>query len=63
MTNQNPHLPLPECRIQNETRSELITQKVYGAADRWPELAKLSDISRDNLYRMGDCLKVFDVKW
>ncbi len=39
----------------------LIARKVYGDADRWPELAKLNDISRDNPYRMGDCLKVFDV--
>ena len=41
----------------------IIAQKVYGDADRWPEIARLNGISRDNPYRMGDCLKVFDVEW
>ena len=35
----------------------------YPFQDHLPELARLNAISRDNPYRMGDGLKVFDVKW
>ncbi len=48
---------------REDKRLGLIARKVYGDADRWPELATLNTISRDNPYRMGDGLKVFDVEW
>jgi len=34
-----------------------------GDLDRWRELAQLNGIRHDNPYRMGGCLKVFDVAW
>ena len=46
---------------RTDRKLSLIAQKVYGDADRWPELAKLNAITKDNPYRRGDCLKVFDV--
>ncbi len=48
---------------RTDRKLSLIAQKVYGDPDRWPELARLNAISRDNPYRRGDCLKVFDVYW
>ena len=48
---------------RTDTRLGIIARKVYNDPDRWPELAKLNNISKDNPYRMGDCLKVFDVEW
>ena len=50
--------------VQREDRKlSIIARKVYGNPDNWRELAKLNNISRDNPYRAGDCLKVFDVEW
>ena len=40
-----------------------MARKVHGDQDCWPELAELNGITRDNPYRAGDCLKVFDVEW
>ena len=48
--------------VGTDRKLSLIARKVYGDADRWPELAQLNDISRDTPYRRGDCLKVFDVE-
>ena len=48
---------------RTDRKLSLIARKVYGDPERWPELAKLNDISRDKPYRRGDCLKVFDVAW
>ena len=56
MTNQNRHLPLPECKLQNGTRLSFIAQKVYGDPERWREIAELNGTLKDNPYRMGDCL-------
>ena len=46
-----------------DRKLSLIAQKVYDDPERWPELAKLNNISKEDPYRMGDCLKVFDVEW
>ncbi len=46
-----------------DRKLDLIAQKVYGDPDRWPELVKLNKITKDNPYRRGDCLKLFDVEW
>lgn len=48
---------------RTDRKLSLITRKVYGDADRWPELAQPNDISRDTPYWRDDCLKVFDVAW
>jgi len=41
----------------------IIAQRVYGDPDRWREITRLNNITKDNPYRAGDCLKVFDVTW
>lgn len=46
-----------------DKRLGFIAKKVYGDSERWREIARLNGISRDNPYRAGDCLKVFDVYW
>ena len=48
---------------RTDRKLSIIAQKVYGDPDRWREIAELNGISKDNPYRMGDCLKVFDVEW
>ena len=48
---------------RTDTRLSYIARKVYGYPDRWRELARLNNISKDNPYKVGDCLKVFDVEW
>ena len=48
---------------RTDRKLSLIARKIYDDPDRWPELAKLNNISRDNPYRMGQCLKIYDVKW
>ncbi len=48
---------------RTDRKLSLIAQKVYGDPDRWPELAELNGISKDNPYRLGNCLKVFDIYW
>ena len=51
-------------KVQRTDRKlSYIAQKVYGDRERWRELAALNNISKDNPYRAGDCLKVFDVEW
>ena len=50
--------------VQREDRRlGLVAIKVHGDENRWRELARLNNINRDNPYRVGDCLKVFDVAW
>lgn len=47
----------------DDKRLGIIAKKVYGDSERWPEIARLNGISRNNPYRVGDCLKLFDVYW
>ncbi|MCY4100783.1 MAG: hypothetical protein OXF46_07665 [Rhodobacteraceae bacterium] len=48
--------------VQKEDRQlGLIARKVYSDENRWPELSKLNNL--EDSYRLGQCLKVFDVHW
>ncbi|MDE2759365.1 MAG: hypothetical protein OXH90_03580 [Paracoccaceae bacterium] len=51
------------CMIDLPRDVGFIAIKVYGDEDHWREIAKLNNISKDNRYKVGDCLKVFDVAW
>ncbi|MCY4306667.1 MAG: hypothetical protein OXC57_00155 [Rhodobacteraceae bacterium] len=48
---------------RTDRKLSIITQTVYNDPDRLWELARLNNIRYDNPYRVGDCLKVFDVVW
>ena len=50
---------LPCYRVQrSDTRLSIIAEKALGDPARWPEIATLNKLSKENPYRAGDCLKL-----
>ena len=43
---------------KTDIRMSIIAGKALGDPDRWPEIATLNNISKNNPYRLGDCLKL-----